>query len=201
MLKCFAFTLLVIFIVKNFANVGGLKMRFRRFDCKSSNKTIPMSTMKCYTKSYSRDFTTGNVYVNATRPLFDVKVGWCFKEIFFLKTKLFKVHFDANIRVNAISPFYNNLINYTINACQFLNGSDSNNPILRWLIEMVQQSLPTGFLHSCPYFGIVQAYNVTVVPVERLIIQFPKGYYRTISRAFDDMDDNILTGVADIELL
>lgn len=50
------------------------KIRTRMLKCVVSNRSIDVKTAKCYAKSYSRDFTTINVMLNITRPLYTTKV-------------------------------------------------------------------------------------------------------------------------------
>jgi Protein of unknown function (DUF1091) len=97
-----------------------------------------------------------------------------------------------------ITPYYNTIINSTIEMCQFLNGTDSN-PIAKWMIDAVSDFVPTGFFHPCPYVGQVKCSNVSVASL-RLFSQFLRGRYKMFVRAFDEKDENIITFKLGIEL-
>lgn len=45
--------------------------RTRMLKCSASNKTVKAETLKCFAKSFSRDFTTINVNVDILRPVYN----------------------------------------------------------------------------------------------------------------------------------
>jgi hypothetical protein len=100
---------------------------------------------------------------------------------------------------SGLNPYHNTIINSTIDGCAFLNGTDNNNPIARWFVDMITDSVPRGFYHPCPYSGELKAYNVTL-KFTNLISQFPKGSYKTTVRAFNKLDDNIITMKLDLNV-
>lgn len=112
----------------------------------------------------------------------------------------FQVHFNAQQRVGPHSPIYNDVINTTLDFCKFLNGSDIFNPVMSWLLEFAKKTLPLEYIHPCPYFGVMQAKNLTFIPTSR-IIQFPKGFYKFILRFFDNFDDDIATATYGAQVL
>lgn len=97
-----------------------------------------------------------------------------------------------------ITPYYNSIINKTVNFCGFLNGTDQN-VLAKWIIDSIAETLPFGLLHPCPYFGEIRIFNLSVI--NDLVAQFLKGHYRVKLRLFDDEDDNILTATHDIDIL
>lgn len=110
-----------------------------------------------------------------------------------------KVHFDMRHRTTPVSPYYSVFINITLSLCGYLNGTDSLNPIMKWAYNMMEQSLPKEIIHPCPYYGIIKLMNMTIVPRQQ-VIQFPKGYYKSIIKLFDTKDDNIATATLGVEL-
>lgn len=103
-------------------------------------------------------------------------------------------------RSSLVSPYFTVFINTTVSICQYLNGTDGVNPILKWAVNMVERSFPKEFLHPCPYIGMHKILNLTIVPLQQ-VIQFPKGYYKSILRFFDEIDDRIAVATLGIELL
>lgn len=97
-----------------------------------------------------------------------------------------------------ITPYYTTIINSTVGACQFLNGTDSN-PVMNWIKDGASKTLPKSFFHPCPYVGVMKAYNVSL-SAEGVLSQFLKGRYKNIIRAFDERDDNIITFNIETEL-
>jgi hypothetical protein len=82
------------------------------------------------------------------------------------------------------TPFFNG----TVNVCEYLNGTLTHpalKPFLTQLIEAYSEKL----LHPCPYFGELEAYNITY--------NFPSyfyiGSYRVFWQYFDDEDDHIFS--------
>jgi Protein of unknown function (DUF1091) len=92
---------------------------------------------------------------------------------------------------SGLTPFYNTIINSTIDVCQFLNGTQSN-VLLKWIIDSMTHSLPNNFFHPCPYVGRVVAYNASIL-TNTISSQFLKGRYKIFYRAFDEFDDNIIS--------
>lgn len=92
---------------------------------------------------------------------------------------------------SGITPYFTTIINSTVQVCQFLNGTDRN-PVLKWIIDAITETIPEGFIHPCPYFGRLQAFNVSLSG-EGVPTQFVKGHYKTFFRFFDEKDENIIT--------
>jgi Protein of unknown function (DUF1091) len=90
-----------------------------------------------------------------------------------------------------ITPYYNTIINSTVEICNVLNGTDSN-PIAKLIFDGVAEKLPKGFLHPCPYVGQITANNVSI-KITNVLYQFLRGRYKTFIRAFDEKDENIIT--------
>jgi Protein of unknown function (DUF1091) len=90
-----------------------------------------------------------------------------------------------------ITPYYNTIINSTVEVCEFLNGTQ-NNPLMVWTFAAMEDSLPKGFIHPCPYSGHILLPNVTLA-ANTFTNQFLKGRYKGSTRLFDEIDDNILT--------
>lgn len=91
------------------------------------------------------------------------------------------------------SIYYNTVINNTINFCDFLNGTD-NNPLARFFIDEIKDSLPKTFLHACPYYGNVAAYNVTIAQAPQSSM-FLQGFHKVKFIFHDKDDDNIFTAI------
>lgn len=96
-------------------------------NCWSSNKTL--SGHKCFVKAYSRKNTTMNVFVNLTRPLFDVKARY-------------------DLTYKYLTNSQRSIINSTIEICEFLNGTGSN-PVFKWIVGLMENF--KHLLHECPY--------------------------------------------------
>jgi Protein of unknown function (DUF1091) len=95
--------------------------------------------------------------------------------------------------------FYNYVFNFTMDLCDFLNGTDSN-IVGNWLIKTMSRTLPAGLLHPCPYSGPFRAFNVSP-DVSPEMTAFLAGYYRMESKIFNNLDKNIVTFHMDSELL
>lgn len=147
------------------------------FKCSSSNKTL--SSYKCFAKSYSRTHSTFNILFNITRPLTNVKA-----------------HVD--IQMKSITPFYNSVINTTLDICGFLNGT-SKNIATKWFFDIMTSSFPPGYIHPCPYIGELKGTNLTL-NVTPQTPQFLLGTYKALLRYFDDKDDNIISSLHVIDL-
>lgn len=90
-----------------------------------------------------------------------------------------------------ITPYFTTIINSTVPFCKCVNGTDSN-LIFKWILTSITKTLPKGFFHPCPYFGVFEAYNVSLES-SPMMSQFLKGRYKTKMIMFDDEDDNIIT--------
>lgn len=127
----FYFKIFLLFVI--FSNIFPLKqdldpyMRYTNVKCLTSN--CSMSGFKCFIKSYSRLNTTLNVFVNLTKPLFDLKVRYDFRH-------------------KSLSNSQRSIINSTVDVCSFLNGTDTN-PIFKWILGVVPNL--AKLLHPCPY--------------------------------------------------
>jgi len=103
------------------------------------------------------------------------------------------VHFEHREQT---SRFLNTVFNTTIDLCSFLNGTDKNNLLANFLTKQLEESLPKGFFHPCPYSGELKLLNVTIAIAPETSM-FLKGIYRMTSRFFDTEDENILTAITD----
>jgi Protein of unknown function (DUF1091) len=114
----------------------------------------------------------------------------------FLLSFFYQARFD--LQMKTLTPYYNSVINTTLNLCEFVNGTD-NNVATKYFIDLYSKSLPPGFVHPCPYFGEVKLNNISVNAAPQSI-QFLTGIYKCKTRFFDDKDDNIITALHEIEL-
>lgn len=96
------------------------------------------------------------------------------------------------------TPFFNTLINTTMNLCSFLNGTDQSVAV-KWMMNSITKKLGNDLIHPCPYFGEFKITNLTVVNAQSA--QFLLGRYRVTIRIFDDLDENILTAIHEVDLL
>lgn len=103
-------------------------------------------------------------------------------------------------RSNLHSPFFTVFINTTVEICKFMNGTDNKNPFMWWILNMIEKTIPKRLLHACPYDGLFDAINITLLPNAR-VLQFLRGYYRTYIRFFDEKDGNIVTVITGVELI
>jgi Protein of unknown function (DUF1091) len=90
-----------------------------------------------------------------------------------------------------ITPYYNTMINSTIEICNVLNGTDPN-PIAKWIFDALSEKISKGFFHPCPYVGQITANNVSIETTD-VSSQFLRGRYKIFFRAFDEKDDNVIT--------
>jgi len=122
----FYFKIILLFAI--FTKVLAVKqvldpyIRYTNIKWLSSN--CSMSSFKCYIKSYSRQNTTLNVFVNFTKPIYEMSVRY-------------------DLRNSQRS-----IINTTVDLCSFLNGTETN-PIFKWILGMVPNLVK--LLHPCPY--------------------------------------------------
>jgi hypothetical protein len=81
------------------------------------------------------------------------------------------------------------MLNTTINACKFLNGSEKN-PLADWFINY---ALPTfadrKHFHPCPYIEE----DVILVPTKIPFTNLIRGKYNFIMRIFNQKDSEIIT--------
>jgi len=82
------------------------------------------------------------------------------------------------------------IINATADICGFLNGTNSD-ALTKWIVSIIEAAVPPGFLHSCPYFGMINLANIFIsFGVDDV---FPDGFYATKVRFFNARDENIFT--------
>jgi hypothetical protein len=72
-----------------------------------------------------------------------------------------------------------------------LNGTD-NNLLLKFIKEAIEEKVPKGLIHPCPYGDPIRVYNLSLA-ANPVLNQFLKGSYKVFVRAFDEKDDNILS--------
>ncbi|CRK94400.1 CLUMA_CG007907, isoform A [Clunio marinus] len=97
-----------------------------------------------------------------------------------------------------LTPYYNTVINNTLEFCGFLNGTDEN-ALTKWMIRNVSETkVGKRIVHPCPYFGSIRIANMTVENV--MSAQFLKGQYKMLFRMFDEKDNDIITTIHETEL-
>ncbi|KAG5683499.1 hypothetical protein PVAND_012774 [Polypedilum vanderplanki] len=89
-------------------------------------------------------------------------------------------------------------MNDTTDLCEFLGGKNKN-LIVKWVMEMIQASLPAVDLHPCPYYPGVLKWNNVTLDLSK-IPSFPDGEYRVKIVFFNSDDDNIMSNIYLIEL-
>jgi Protein of unknown function (DUF1091) len=107
-----------------------------------------------------------------------------------------QAHFDLQLK--SITPYFNSVINTTLDLCEFVNGTQSN-LATKFFIDIFTKSLPPGFVHPCPYSGELKLNNISMNLVPQSM-QFLTGTYKANIRYFDDKDDNIITVIPIIEV-
>jgi len=103
-----------------------------------------------------------------------------------------------DVQHRVITPYFNSVINITGDVCKFVNGTDRN-PAFKWFLNMIGESLPKGFIHACPYYREVFAYNVSLEMSPEMTV-FLMGRYKIAGRLFDNIDDNIFTFILEFDL-
>lgn len=63
---------------------------------------------------------------------------------------------------------------------------------------MMKDSLPPQVVHGCPFYGVLEAMNVTMDQT-KLVSAFSRGRYRAVTRMFDGQDDNVVTTHVELE--
>ncbi|CRK94397.1 CLUMA_CG007904, isoform A [Clunio marinus] len=96
-----------------------------------------------------------------------------------------------------LTPYYNTVINNTIEFCGFLNETDKN-ALSKWLFASIFKTIGKRNLHPCPYSGPIRIVNMTVE--NEMSAQFLKGQYKILFTMFDEIDDNIITIIHETEL-
>jgi Protein of unknown function (DUF1091) len=89
------------------------------------------------------------------------------------------------------SSNYNTLINSTLDICGFFNGTQ-NNPLSNFFFNAFKDSLPKGLFQPCPIKGEYKALNMTLNGISQMM-QVLAGSYRTITRFYDEKDENLIT--------
>lgn len=88
----------------------------------------------------------------------------------------------------------NVIINQTIDACNFLNGTLSN-PFASWLFDIIYMFIPKDYLHECNYQGVL---SLVVKPIQLPpSFSFIKGIYRAYLKIFNNEDSNIGSSISD----
>lgn len=91
----------------------------------------------------------------------------------------------------------NVIINQTIDACQFLNGTLSN-PFATWIFDIVYLFISKEYLHQCNYQGNL---TVLVTPIQLPpTMSFMRGIYRANLRFFNNDDPNIFSVTCETHL-
>jgi Protein of unknown function (DUF1091) len=103
-----------------------------------------------------------------------------------------------DLQHRSITPYFNSVINATINLCEALSSPDSN-LVLKFVMSIFKKSLPPGFFHPCPYTGEFKSKNMSFENVPELS-SFLGGTYRSINRFYDHKDGNIFTAFLEFEM-
>lgn len=162
----------------------------KKVTCRASNITV-RPDYKCNAKAFSRADQRMNVFFNLVKPIYD-----------------FYVSLDVSYKTTTNS--YRSIINSTMDICGYLNGTSSN-PLAKYYVDMVRNSVPPGFIHPCPYSvsryiinwkwslskkyilkGVIQLSNYSVTKNFHGLL-YPDGIYKLIVRYFYKYDKNIAT--------
>lgn len=95
------------------------------------------------------------------------------------------------MKYRTLTPYYNTVINTTIDVCSYLNGT-MNNILASAFYDAFSKTVPKEYIHPCPYFGYYVATNLTP-STNAMALQFLSGKYQVTARFYDDIDDNIFT--------
>lgn len=98
------------------------------------------------------------------------------------------------------TPYYTTIVDSTISACEFLNGTDLANPIAKIYYAAFAATIPPNYIHPCPYDGFFLFENLTM-DVPDIGFQFLFGKYRTTALFFDDTDDMIFKSITKAEFV
>lgn len=86
-----------------------------------------------------------------------------------------------------------------LDFCSFVTGVN-NKLVIKWLLDIYAETLPRGILHRCPYFGLLEAYNLTMNLTKFPITGFLLGRYQGKIRFFNGNDENMFTLIHKFEL-
>jgi hypothetical protein len=139
--------------------VGGGVEKYKSVSCSASNQTI-FPNYTCFIKAMSRDVSTLNLRVHLQRPIFKMFVSLENKNLeqeikfsLFFNNHLKLLQFDFESRYGQLSASYRSrkVINFNkYEGCSFLNRTVDNIGF-KWLIGLVNSSLPENVIHACPY--------------------------------------------------
>jgi hypothetical protein len=113
-------------------------------------------------------------------------------ETFSSRNQIIKFQAHVDVQMKTLTPYYNSVINTTLDICEFVNGT-SKNLATKWFFDIMKTTLPPGLFHVCPYVDEMKAYNMTLNEDYHEASQFLVGSYRSITRFFDGKDENIIT--------
>ncbi|CRK94399.1 CLUMA_CG007906, isoform A [Clunio marinus] len=74
-----------------------------------------------------------------------------------------------------LTPYYNTVINTTLEFCKYLNRTDEN-ALTKWMFASILKTAEKRIVHPCPYFGPIRVFNITLENV--MSAQFLKGQYK-----------------------
>lgn len=106
----------------------------------------------------------------------------------------FQLHIDLSHR--EITPYYNSVLNTTIDVCGFFNGTVVN-PATKWFFDTIAKTFPK--FPPCPIVDEFKVYNLSINTFSYMF-QFLVGNYRAIMRSYDENDENIITMYQFIEV-
>jgi hypothetical protein len=129
----------VIFV----SNSVSVILTFKSVKCNASNFSV-FPNYSCYIKPYRRNVGAATFQAHISR-------------------RLYYIFINAHILYRQrISSYYRTIINGTINLCDILNSSKSDNPIMKVAFEFLNEVIPKGQNHPCPY-DVSSRLNITLL--------------------------------------
>lgn len=99
----------------------------------------------------------------------------------------------------SVTPYYSTIINTTVDACAFLNGT-MDNPLAKYFQAALTKTIPAGYIHPCPYYGYYRFENLSI-DVPQVGLQFLSGNYKTTNVFYDNIDDLIFKSITKAKFL
>lgn len=194
------FLLLSFFLVILLTVDGKMVLRIEGVKGFASNKTLAPD-WEFYVKSYGPVKQTFNGRFNITRPVSNVQVSAKESETWKWFAEIYEIlKIQVIVEHKTTTPYYTTIVNSTISACEFLNGTDLANPIAKIYYAAFAATVPPKYIHPCPYVGYLLIENVTM-DVPDLGFQFLLGKYRTTNLFSDTIDDFIFKSITKAEFI
>lgn len=147
----------------------------KTINCSSSGKTVSSESLLCLLED------VGNTTKNDRKIILEAEV----------KIPIFKAMVNLEIQHRPTPQSeYRTFINNTLEACSFLNGTDKN-PIGKFMLDQVSETLPKELIHPCPYFGSFK-FNFTLKGSSSIKF-LAKGDLELKYYVYDAKDSNIFT--------